>query len=114
MTPGDIADYVETAPPLELAYLAHLIDAKRFARDAASELDARTVELDKARALYLDRPWINVAELHAEVHADLAGSLGREPTQGECVTASAGQLSLPMVKKAHLQVGTAPRAIIER
>lgn len=43
-------------------------------------------------------------ELHTEIHDALTKALGREPTQGECVTAGAGQLTLPSVKKAHLKV----------
>ncbi len=39
--------------------------------------------------------------LHAQIHADLVVTLGREPTQGECVAAGGGDLTLPSVKKAH-------------
>lgn len=55
-------------------------------------LPARLDEIDLAKTQ---------VDLHADIHADLLTSLGREPTQGECESAGEGNLTLASVKKAH-------------
>lgn len=48
---------------------------------------------------------------HAQIHADLLVSLGREPRTSECVKACTGQASESIVKKAHRTTHAAPITI---